>query len=246
MEIFFATITIFGNFIFWILISFIFYWLGERKFSKFFISAVLGGFILNTAIKYVVKLPRPPVNEWMVGVESPYGFPSGHSTTIFLAATYLTLRNRRYFPIYALAVLVAYSRVFLKVHYPMDVVGGAFLGLTTAFIFWFCEKKFEINYKHSIFLFLITFLIFMFFPIRPELTGGLTAGFGASLITYLNQEKGSWRKVFIGFTSTLAVFAPYFFTYSPILKTLISFTFIYWALTLYPYFYRRVTGSEAN
>jgi undecaprenyl-diphosphatase len=56
-------------------------------------------------------------------------FPSSHATNIFAAALLLTYYYRRWWPLfYMIAFLVAYSRVYLGVHYPTDTLFGAVVG----------------------------------------------------------------------------------------------------------------------
>lgn len=62
-----------------------------------------------------------------------YGFVSSHAANCFAAATYLFALLRPYFkkswiPLFAWAVIVAYSRIYLGVHYPLDLLCGALLG----------------------------------------------------------------------------------------------------------------------
>jgi undecaprenyl-diphosphatase len=60
-------------------------------------------------------------------------FPSGHATTAFAAAVFLTLWYPRGAPIFlALALLMGLSRVFLGSHFPADVWAGALIGTATA------------------------------------------------------------------------------------------------------------------
>jgi undecaprenyl-diphosphatase len=56
-------------------------------------------------------------------------FPSGHAATAFMAATLLSKGTRAAPAYYALAGLVAYSRVHVRMHHATDVAGGAVLGL---------------------------------------------------------------------------------------------------------------------
>jgi undecaprenyl-diphosphatase len=78
----------------------------------------------------------------LVGCGKSYSFPSGHATNIFSAMVFLTIRYRRFAPLFLLiATAVAYSRVYVGVHYPLDVLGGAVLGTSMAFVFTEGEKR---------------------------------------------------------------------------------------------------------
>ena len=60
-------------------------------------------------------------------------FPSGHAATSFAAATILTAARPRWGPLwFLLALAVGFSRVYVGVHYPLDIVGGAVLGIAIA------------------------------------------------------------------------------------------------------------------
>ena len=93
--------------------------------------------LVTIALKDVFDRPRPfeeltaaePLLRGTVG-ES---MPSGHASTSFAGALLLAYLARRAVPaLLALAVLISFSRVYVGVHYPLDVVAGAALGTVAA------------------------------------------------------------------------------------------------------------------
>ena len=84
-------------------------------------------------LKEVFARERPPVADPGLGSVVPIpgnpSFPSGHSATAFAAATAVAVLCPRLRPFaLAIAAAVALSRVYLRVHFPLDVVAGALLG----------------------------------------------------------------------------------------------------------------------
>jgi undecaprenyl-diphosphatase len=62
-----------------------------------------------------------------------YSFPSSHAVNIFAVAYFLSQMFRRLAPLFfAIAAVVGYSRVYMGIHYPLDVIGGAAIGLLIA------------------------------------------------------------------------------------------------------------------
>lgn len=110
------------------------------------ISLVLEVVLCNLMIKPVVARTRP--YEWNLDVplliKKPldYSFPSGHTGVSFaVMGALLFQKSRLWIPAFILAVLIAFSRLYLYVHYPTDVMAGVALGMFTGFIGAWCSKK---------------------------------------------------------------------------------------------------------
>jgi undecaprenyl-diphosphatase len=88
-------------------------------------------------LRYAIGRERPPLRfpepHPLVHVPGNPSFPSGHAATSFAcAATLAWLTPLSPVALYALAGLIAFSRVYVGVLYPLDVIGGAALGLGVA------------------------------------------------------------------------------------------------------------------
>ncbi|HEX9381609.1 MAG TPA: phosphatase PAP2 family protein [Gaiellaceae bacterium] len=91
----------------------------------------------SMGLKALFDRDRPPLRyaepKPLVHVPHDASFPSGHAATSFAAATILTFAFPRLgAPLFVLAAAVAFSRVYDGVHYPLDILGGAALGIFVA------------------------------------------------------------------------------------------------------------------
>ncbi|MGH2643776.1 MAG: phosphatase PAP2 family protein, partial [Chitinophagaceae bacterium] len=74
---------------------------------------------------------------WHAASKSNPSFPSGHAAVTFVIATILSLNYRKSYIViifFAWAILVAFSRLDLGMHYPSDVIAGAFIGFIISWI----------------------------------------------------------------------------------------------------------------
>jgi undecaprenyl-diphosphatase len=95
------------------------------------VEIVLLTLLLNTVVKQTVRRARPVLEEELPAltpVLSGRSYPSAHASTSFAGARALAAAGLPAAPLRAVAFAMALSRPYLGVHYPSDVVAGAFLG----------------------------------------------------------------------------------------------------------------------
>ena len=102
--------------------------------------------VFATTLKHAVNRARPfetypDIQKLSDGGSS--SFPSGHTSDAFSTATSLSLAFPKWYviaPSYVYAAAVGYSRMHLGVHYPSDVLAGAFVGAGSAFLCYKAQK----------------------------------------------------------------------------------------------------------
>lgn len=109
------------------------------------IALVLLADFASNQLKHLIMRERPcnviEGTRLLVGCAKSFSMPSSHATNIFAAMVFLTARYRKLWPAFIfMAVLVAYSRVYVGVHYPTDVLFGAALGTMMALLFYSAER----------------------------------------------------------------------------------------------------------
>ena len=112
-----------------------------RKAGFVMALAILFGFIVgNLTLKPLVARPRPYTVDTdvvlLIDKLKEYSFPSGHTLVTFECALSLVFSGYRRVGTFAtiMAFVVAFSRVYLYVHYPTDVIFGAILGSLFAYL----------------------------------------------------------------------------------------------------------------
>ncbi|MFS0689509.1 phosphatase PAP2 family protein [Sporosarcina sp. 179-K 8C2 HS] len=127
---------------------------GTRSLAYFFFFTMIGTIILFQALKLVYKRPRPEFHR--LAEVGGYSFPSGHAMmafSLYVLFTYLFWRHIQStagrialvaFAIF-MFVMISASRIYLGVHYPSDILGGAiasaFWLTLMAFLFVLSEKR---------------------------------------------------------------------------------------------------------
>lgn len=117
----------------------------------FILSFFIGAgsvYVINSIIKNIVQRERPFIQDPSLIpllTESSYSFPSGHASSSFLAATIISY----YFPkskiwVFILAAIIAFSRVYVGVHYLTDILAGAIEGVIIGLVVcWIISKIFK-------------------------------------------------------------------------------------------------------
>jgi undecaprenyl-diphosphatase len=90
----------------------------------------IAGLVKDLTHEHRPHLPHP-----LIGVPHTNSFPSGHTATSFACATVLSALVPRAAPAFVvLAAAIAYSRLYVGVHWPLDVAGGVVVGVATALL----------------------------------------------------------------------------------------------------------------
>ncbi|MEI7885424.1 MAG: phosphatase PAP2 family protein [Clostridia bacterium] len=119
----------------WIIIAFTLIITKRYRKTGFMLAFALFLCLLigNLTLKPLFARPRPflldPTIMLLIPAPSDYSFPSGHSMSAFAAATVLFSIHPRWVLAYFLAGCIAFSRLYLLVHYPSDVLAGALIGI---------------------------------------------------------------------------------------------------------------------
>ncbi len=135
--------------IFWILVGLLL--LIPKRYRKgglqMLMAMALAFIVGNLILKNVIARERPcwidPSVALLVASPSDYSFPSGHSMNGFAGAVSLLCIDRRLgIPAVVLAAVIAFSRLYLFVHFPTDVLVGTAIGIGAALLVnYLCWKK---------------------------------------------------------------------------------------------------------
>ena len=126
-----------------------------------------GALITNVTLKNIVVRARPyadvtrDIHQWWVYISensffgftvSDHSFPSGHTTSTMAAMTgvFLATNKKKSWPVFILVALMGFSRLYLMVHYPTDVLAGLLAGLLGAVAgYYLCKLLYRFIDTHG-------------------------------------------------------------------------------------------------
>ena len=106
----------------------------------------VGVLVGNVCLKNLIARPRPcwldSSVRLLIADPTDYSFPSGHTLSPVIGATILTKTDRRFgYAAIPLAALIAFSRLYLYVHFPSDVLAAAVLGVMIGELAFYADRR---------------------------------------------------------------------------------------------------------
>jgi len=122
------------TYFFWIFLIVYFWIKKEKRLAMILTAGIIAGAVVTYPIKFLIDRQRPYEQLDSARLLTPFendpSFPSGHTEMSFLAATIVSQFHPGYSKyLYAFSLIVALSRIYVGVHFPIDVIGGAIVGI---------------------------------------------------------------------------------------------------------------------
>lgn len=219
-DVFFMLVTAFGEELILFIILPIFYWAINKEASQLVAMAGFASLTLNGTIKDIAKVERPignpnirfvEIENFLVDTvhlkEGSYSFPSGHSQTIsVLSFSFACYYNKKKLWICAtvITLLVMLSRMYLGVHWPLDVLVGGLLGLLSAVVCYQIFKRCNEDTRVKVYLIIAVLCLFsLFFAQKSDTFKSVGACFGFAIGAFVERkfvnfdptEGPIWKKI---------------------------------------------------
>lgn len=237
----------------------ILYWCGDKKKTVRIGWALLCSTAVNGIVKNIVKAQRPfqkgVVTPIRVETATSYSFPSGHTQTAtsFWTSAMMIFKNKSMLILGCTMIgLTAFTRLYLGVHWPVDVIAGIIIGLIVVAIadkLYDSEKGF--NRWHVIGVGILAF-VFLIIPIERDLVKSVGALWGFVVGCYLEQNyihfetKGSLKqqliKIAIGMGGVIILYSVLSFIFQKdLILAMIKYAIlVLWLTAGAPYVFKRI------
>lgn len=204
------TITFLAESIFLVILIATIYWCIDKKKGARLAWIVLGSGVINGVFKNIFRAPRP----FQKGVTTPlrletatsYSFPSGHtqSATTFWVIFYRLNRQRIIQCVGIIIVLLtALSRLYLGVHWPVDVIAGIIMGLISVSILDLLYDEEQGFTKNHVLITTALLIVMVILPIESDLHKLIGALWGLVIGGYYERKyiqfntEGNWKDQFV-------------------------------------------------
>ncbi|MEW5759459.1 MAG: phosphatase PAP2 family protein [Candidatus Thermoplasmatota archaeon] len=216
LDFFFSFATNFGSEYFYLFLIPIIYWCFKKEFGLKFSVLMFSTFYINIFLKNSFQFPRPDKKLWLIKAEG-YSFPSGHAQCATTFWSYAVIHQKKFlFLSITLIFLISLSRIYLGVHYPIDVIFGILIGISIAVIFFYIEKRFVFRLSENKKIILSITIPFFFAILQQEginlcsmLIGFLIGYFFEQKYKFFNDIKDRKRRMkrcIVGFGILIPIF----------------------------------------
>lgn len=219
-DIFFMLVTAFGEELVFFIVLPVFYWAINKELSHLVALAGFTTLTVNGLIKDIAQVPRPigydgirfvEIENFLVDTvhlkEGSFSFPSGHSqivSTLAFSFSCYYKKTKLWIASIILVLLVMMSRMYLGVHWPLDVLIGGLLGLIIAVGTYILFTKIKAERRMILFLVIGGLsVIALFIAVKPETFKsvggclGLVAGIflEQKFVNFDPKEGKLWKKI---------------------------------------------------
>lgn len=235
------------------------YWLIDKHLGFRFALLLIFSAYTNSGLKYRFAAPRPPL-ELRLTVQDGYSFPSGHAqgSTVFWGFLAMYIKKPwAWVGAVVMAGLISFSRIYLGVHYPIDIIGGIALGILLLWGYHKLRHRFDpLRVSFKIWVLESLGAALLLYLIHPTGDGPMTVGFmlgallgyGLDVRTIDFSPKGSLgsniAKMVLGITGLLGlriILRPVTNLLPGTLGDVVRYTFIgFWAAYGAPYLFVRL------
>lgn len=195
LTLFFTSVTILAENLFLVMLLAVLYWCIDKVKAKRLAWFVLFSAVGNGIVKNIVRMPRP----YEIGVVKPlrvetatsYSFPSGHTqaVTSFWTGSMIILKTKVSVILGCVMILLtAFSRLYLGVHWPMDVLGAIGFGLV--FVYFgnqIMDEETTVNEWHLLATGVGCFLV-LILNLDEDLCESMAGLFGLCMGCYIEQK----------------------------------------------------------
>jgi undecaprenyl-diphosphatase len=146
----FTWITFTADLLFSLLFIGALYIAGYRKEALVTVVAMLATYVVTYSLQNLIARPRPN-DLGVLGQITQPAFPSGHTSNAFAFATTVSYYHKKAAPfLFAWALFIAFSRVFLGFHYFTDLLGGAAVGVVVSLLITNVATRYEAQVSHFV------------------------------------------------------------------------------------------------